>query len=366
MIDNTNSNYIDKNLQTMLFPLNLMQNMMFFPKYSIYNNNIRSNSLLSNFVSLCTTIAVISLHLYRSYKLYSDNIIREFINILYITSYFDIILTCIGFTINFIVSVYQSKNNVLFILKLQKVHTFLNGEQQFKRFMYRNWMFLVFEFLYFTFGLCFFCVKLNLPKYDYFCSLTALCFDVNLVYAIRMIKLLSDKVELWNIEAQKLLQLNYVDIESHCQKMFDAYVHILECYDLFQCSYQQLIMFNSVQFFFHFLFYLQIAVDPRAIITLISVCQYLLRNLIYQVMLSVNCERFYTGITNAQTSCALILHSDCTDAERRLAKNIKRLHRAAFTKMNACGIFYVDATLPLKLSELTSNYTAVLLQFAFL
>ena len=55
-----------------------------------------------------------------------------------------------------------------------------------------------------------------------------------------------------------------------------------------------------------------------------------------------------------------------TDAEKKLCKNVYRLHRATFEKINVCGMFYVDATFPLKVLALVTSYTFVLLQFAFL
>ncbi|KAH9644397.1 hypothetical protein HF086_006425 [Spodoptera exigua] len=55
-----------------------------------------------------------------------------------------------------------------------------------------------------------------------------------------------------------------------------------------------------------------------------------------------------------------------TVEERRVYKNIKRLYRTRFNKMNACRMFYVDAMLPFAIITLTSYYCIVLLQFALL
>ncbi|GBP83613.1 hypothetical protein EVAR_61227_1 [Eumeta japonica] len=51
---------------------------------------------------------------------------------------------------------------------------------------------------------------------------------------------------------------------------------------------------------------------------------------------------------------------------RRTAKNILRLYDIRFSKMNVCGLFIVDAALPLRLVGLIATYCIVLLQFAFL
>ncbi|GBP74360.1 hypothetical protein EVAR_51544_1 [Eumeta japonica] len=54
------------------------------------------------------------------------------------------------------------------------------------------------------------------------------------------------------------------------------------------------------------------------------------------------------------------------DSTRRLAKNVLRLCGARYRKMRACGLFAVDAALPLRLLALITTYCIVLLQFAFL
>ncbi|PZC77062.1 hypothetical protein B5X24_HaOG200711 [Helicoverpa armigera] len=250
-------NYVDKDLQSMLLPLNLMQNIMFYPKYSIFNNCIVPNSVLSKVVALCSTMAFVLIHLYRSYNLYYNQMIREFVNILYITSYFDIILSCIGFAINFIVSIYQTENNVLFILKFQKVHRFLNDKNLFNRFVFMNWLILVLLFSFVIFIMSSFFLYMEVPLPDFFCGLAAFCFDINIIYALRLIKLLEDKVKLWNFEAQHLLQIYHSNIESHCQRMFEAYFNILECYNLYKYSFQLMVCMYGPESLFlrYFLFH---------------------------------------------------------------------------------------------------------------
>ncbi|KAF9799861.1 hypothetical protein SFRURICE_017095 [Spodoptera frugiperda] len=48
---------------------------------------------------------------------------------------------------------------------------------------------------------------------------------------------------------------------------------------------------------------------------------------------------------------------------RYFCKNIIRLN-GTFSKMTACGMFSIDATLPLSLAGIISNYVVVLLQFS--
>lgn len=54
------------------------------------------------------------------------------------------------------------------------------------------------------------------------------------------------------------------------------------------------------------------------------------------------------------------------DEEKKICRNIQRLHEANFSKVELCGLAAVDATLPLNLLGLLTHYTIVLLQFTFL
>ncbi|GBP90574.1 hypothetical protein EVAR_56736_1 [Eumeta japonica] len=51
---------------------------------------------------------------------------------------------------------------------------------------------------------------------------------------------------------------------------------------------------------------------------------------------------------------------------RKTIKNLLRLCNVRFSKMRVCGLFTVDAILPLRLLGLMATYCIVLLQFAFL
>ncbi|KAF9410596.1 hypothetical protein HW555_010363, partial [Spodoptera exigua] len=55
-----------------------------------------------------------------------------------------------------------------------------------------------------------------------------------------------------------------------------------------------------------------------------------------------------------------------TGNQKKLCKNILRVHCTSFRKMSVCGLFYMDICHPLRLVVLLLNYIFVLLQFAFL
>ncbi|KAH9644400.1 hypothetical protein HF086_006428 [Spodoptera exigua] len=84
------------------------------------------------------------------------------------------------------------------------------------------------------------------------------------------------------------------------------------------------------------------------------------------IVLIIYCEDLYTAMDDIQTTCVYILRSNCSDAEKKLCKNIQRLHRASYSKIDVCGMFYNDASFALRLIAIVGNYAVVILQFALL
>ncbi|XP_075985618.1 uncharacterized protein LOC142982819 [Anticarsia gemmatalis] len=94
----------------------------------------------------------------------------------------------------------------------------------------------------------------------------------------------------------------------------------------------------------------------------VSYCANLLSILILNVK---HTENHVSLILSLQSIHESINLSD-KKSEKELCKKVMFLNRKSFSKMSACGLFYVDATLPLRLCGLITNHIIVLLQFAFL
>ncbi|GBP90580.1 hypothetical protein EVAR_56742_1 [Eumeta japonica] len=92
-----------------------------------------------------------------------------------------------------------------------------------------------------------------------------------------------------------------------------------------------------------------------------------IKNLITVVVFSATCDRFYSCLDEIKSNCTVALdipHEEC--AYRKTTKNLLRLCNTRSCKMRVCGLFVVDAALPLRLMSLIATYCIVLLQFAFL
>lgn len=229
---------VDKDVQSILLPLNLIQHIMLCPKYRIKNNLIYPNSYFSNFISTIGTLVFILIFLYRLYivSLIKDNLGRT--TFIYLISYFDFIYYSFGFVINFVIGLIYSDKSIQFVLTFQKVQRFLNDETNFRRYVIFNWIFIMLTFGTYLIVFTYFCIQLSFEYmfYAYF----LLIFDLNIVCAIRIFNLLENKVILWNIRILRFHEIERTD-PSYGKKLFQAYFNILKCYEIHKVCVQQFV-----------------------------------------------------------------------------------------------------------------------------
>uniref|UniRef100_A0A2H1WBH6 SFRICE_022148 n=1 Tax=Spodoptera frugiperda TaxID=7108 RepID=A0A2H1WBH6_SPOFR len=94
---------------------------------------------------------------------------------------------------------------------------------------------------------------------------------------------------------------------------------------------------------------------------------WVIKNLLIITFLCVECEKYYSAIKQVESTCSQMITSERSSAnQRRFCKNIVRVQGATFNKLRVCGLFAVDASLPLRVCAFITTYTIVLLQFVFL
>ncbi|CAD0249732.1 unnamed protein product [Spodoptera exigua] len=141
------------------------------------------------------------------------------------------------------------------------------------------------------------------------------------------------------------------------------------------------ILFHTVDTFFRCLFYFTLVLqvltmldnvqtDRRVVILSVSLVLsvvWLSKDVMLVMIQSMQCEKFYITIEKAETACIQRLkNKHYLDCERNLCKDVVQLNRVSFSKMSACGLFYIDGTLPLQLMGILTNYIVVILQTMFL
>ncbi|PZC73333.1 hypothetical protein B5X24_HaOG200857 [Helicoverpa armigera] len=265
---------------------------------------------------------------------------------------------------NFVVGVSQTHKSIRFVLTFQKVHRFLKNDPHFDNLIIWNWIVVIIAATFYNSAFVYFTNYLGLPMYFIYVSVILSAFDFNIVYAYRLMTCLTHKLEVWNI---KVLSSGETNCDIFSKNMFQAYLDILECYDLVEACFQHYfffvfqILFYIGEVFIHYLDLMSIAG-----MAIFSTVIWLMKNLAWQIMLSQQCEKFYSTVQSAQDNCMFVLKSNCTESVQRLCKNVRRLHRSRFSKLRVCALFRADAALQLSLMALLTDYIVVVLQFAFL
>lgn len=126
------NNVVNKNVQSILFPLNLMQNIMFCPKYHIKNNIIGPIGLIHNLVALVGTGTFIYAFFYRLYILYIEKNKEGYLYLQYVLSMFDCGYYTLGLGMIFISGIFNTESFISFVLVFQKIHRFLNDKKKSK------------------------------------------------------------------------------------------------------------------------------------------------------------------------------------------------------------------------------------------
>ncbi|XP_063897727.1 uncharacterized protein LOC135118785 [Helicoverpa armigera] len=167
-----------------------------------------------------------------------------------------------------------------------------------------------------------------------------LAFDLDLVYAIRVIVLLRKYLKEW---VQMVSRLNYDQDDGYdCVKLFKIYQNILQAFELYKAVSQFLVMLMNV----------------FGIV-------WLFKDLSLVILQSMECEKFYIAVEEAKMVCIQLIMKNSSESQKRLYKQVLHMNRM-FSKMSACGLFYIDATLPTRLMGLIASYYVLLLQFALL
>lgn len=230
----------------MLFPLNLIPNIVLCPKYSIRKYFITPNPMLVQVVGFFVTFIYAACYAYRAYDGYTDKLLKIYFPALYMNCFFDALFYFYGFLMNFVVSVIQSKFNIEFVLNYQEIHVFFVTRNYFRNFILWNWISIIFVVVWY---ICMVSFSLITGASIYVCfnDLIMIIIDANIIYVTRLLKLLNEKINLMNLEIQSLKSFNVG--EENCKKLFKAYCDIIKCYDMIVVSYQQYVSCITVFIF---------------------------------------------------------------------------------------------------------------------
>ena len=235
------NNVVDKDVQSMFLPFTVLQTILLSPKYRIKNNIITANNLFNKVLSLCGTVICSSLYLIRFFQIIKLKI-YVLTNIQIISLYTNVWFNFCGFFFNFVSDLIQTESYALFILSIQEVHRFGNCEVV-SKFMRNSWISVTMIIICYIL-LCVYSYILypSMPLTASIGRVALICFDLNVVYAIRFIKLLEIKVLQWS---HQVLHSFNDDQNGVCHNiLFHSYLQILESYQIYKNLFHQVVSYT--------------------------------------------------------------------------------------------------------------------------
>lgn len=153
-----------------------------------------------------------------------------FLNPMTITS---VVLNCFGVLFNNYTHIKQKKNNILMIIKIQNAQRALKmNPMKFRSLITCNRIFVVGLNLYY-FAIVVYYLSYLYSVFDVFITFFeyfACCFDINLLYAIVMMKLLADCLENWIADVKKTRLDTDLLTDMNLNTKFDIFMETFEAY----------------------------------------------------------------------------------------------------------------------------------------
>ncbi|KAF9799865.1 hypothetical protein SFRURICE_017099 [Spodoptera frugiperda] len=425
---------IDKELQSVLKPFHIIQYILFSSNYSITNNIIGSNSFIYDF--FCISYFIV-FQIFNFYSFISDlnyDLPSGFMDIYYkLGTICDFILFSIGIFVNSVLCVYQSQGSILLIVNIQRMFgSFRINFNELRYLIVFNWIYIIFAIIFSIISACtlHFCIIEGIGICDFVEFAISICFDVNVLYASVLLKLLNKIIEKWigilnkcgdtlNEDYWKKMLNMYLDVykvygylerTSRLKVNKYSFLYSSNIYTSINCNFlsssysrrgrQRCILWHVMPLYIvhptvyhlcyksHIVFFtiyiacvsLRVLVlilillddlsgkDVELILIIILTQAWNVKNMFILIWFTGTCEKFYAAVRDIQSicvkninakECPVIMISLSTVWKRRACKNIIRVQRTTFKKMSACGLFSVDATLPLQLSSFVTTYAVI-------
>lgn len=231
-----NENVVDKYLQSIFKPMNIMEALFVCTKYRIRDNVITPNSNLYCVMSVCATIILTAIN-YVMFFMTPNRTGLEVFEYFFL-NIFDFILYFIGGFLDVLTKIGQRFNNVSFVLKIQNVHRILNlNGGSFSYFTMFNWACVIaINCFHFVWTWMYFFIFYEVGLANIISSYTCIRFDMNMICATRNLMLVNRTFKLWMAELRRSGFVSGVSDDRYWDSMFESYVDTLETFQILEKS----------------------------------------------------------------------------------------------------------------------------------
>ncbi|XP_068625344.1 uncharacterized protein [Battus philenor] len=196
-------NFLENELQMFLYPLNFTRYILFSNRYSICCNFITPNNRKANCCSFICSICYVFIY---GYAIHVDNIYKNttesLLSAIHLINHFIYIFICI---LNSILNATKSEANVDIILKIQRLQKSIKLDKiNYKGLIFVNWIYILSICSFYIFLSILHIYLKNISITLVFSYITLLLLDSNIIYLIRVNKLLVYSIDSWMSELKRL------------------------------------------------------------------------------------------------------------------------------------------------------------------
>lgn len=239
-VETSDSVVIDKQLQSILKPLNFMQTFVFSDKYKIKANVVTPNGIRHSFLSLFGFLIVTFIHVYSFTQNCNFDLKNTLIFVIWLGYVIDVLTDGIGYFLNYYTNIKNRQNNVLLVLKLQNAYKILKIDG--RKHVQKNWASIaVVIWFYIIYDCVFWYTVLNFNVVDLLITNLYITFDINIIYASRLLNLLSCFLEMWIKTVNGLGYSEEFDDETNWIKIFDVFMNVFEAYQLIEETFKSFV-----------------------------------------------------------------------------------------------------------------------------
>ncbi|KAL0861743.1 hypothetical protein ABMA27_009219 [Loxostege sticticalis] len=195
--------------------------------------------------------------------------------------------------------------------------------------------------LYNTFALTFESV------YFFITDMILTFMDLKMVYAIRIMKLLTKILNSWIENMQNSNMFLNVELEASNEKL-DDWKRLMKVYHNLSDA---------------FLSYKKVFSMTEHLMANILTTLWSAKSIFLIWLLSKECEKFYISLKELDVKCMVVLSQEATsEIQKRICKNVIRLNCVSFSRFTAFSLFTIDASLPVDFTHQVFSYLIIVLQ----
>ncbi|PZC77054.1 hypothetical protein B5X24_HaOG200703 [Helicoverpa armigera] len=240
------NNYLEKEIQNIFRPFNYAFILLLSSKYTMQDNYITPNGKLRTFLSCMSASYVSGVGFYymisNKYLEYNSSVYS--ITVVTIVVQLIIIGYCFGVILIMVNNFVFSQKNILLIVTIQTIGKNINLSKVVKNFIVGNWIAIlipsaIYAGIQGSFYIFYYIIDYTLVLAT-LCTIAFLAFELELVYALRVIVLLRKYLQGW---VQMVSKLNYDQDDGYdCVKLFKIYQNILQAFELYKAVSQFLVI----------------------------------------------------------------------------------------------------------------------------